>query len=88
MVREIDQRNRWCEAFVSLLVEETGVGRADALFLAEQARVRTPSLPPSYALKMALLSSHCPAGLHVAGLWWPHRTEPAVFPPDDASVGR
>jgi len=80
MAREIDQRNRWCEAFASLLVEEANVGKADALFLAEQAHLRTPSLPPSYALKMALMNSHCPAGRLVAGRWRPQRTKRVMFP--------
>jgi hypothetical protein len=87
MVREIDERNRWCEAFASLLVEETKVGKADALFLAEQARVCSPSLPPSYAVKLALISPHFSSRRVVAGRWWGSRRGPHDFPGDEPYVG-
>jgi len=65
MVRTEDENRRWCAAFAATLVDETRIGAADALFLAEQARVCCPGLPPSYAVRMALTNSH-PAATRVA----------------------
>ncbi len=87
MTRAIDERVRWCAAFAALLIDETRTSAADALFLAEQARVRFPGLPPSYAVRMALTGSHLPAPRVVAGRRWGGRAEPVRLSNDEGAVG-
>jgi hypothetical protein len=87
MVRESDQRSRWCAEFAAILIEETKVNACDALFLAEQARTCFPGLPPSYAVRMALTNSQHPAKRVVAGRWWDAPAKPRPTPIDDSAVG-
>jgi hypothetical protein len=87
MTRADDARLRWCAAFAAILVDETRMSTADALFLAEQARVCFPGLPPSYAVRMALTNSHIPATKVVAGRRWRGRPGQASLWNDESSVG-
>lgn len=87
MTRAIDERTRWCAAFAAILVDETRMSAVDALFLAEQARVRFPRLPPSYAVKMALTDSHPPSTRVVAGRRWGRRADPVKVWSDESAVG-
>lgn len=87
MTRANDERLRWCTAFAAILVDETRMSTADALFLAEQARICFPGLPPSYAVRLALTNSHITATKVVAGRRWLARAEQASRWNDDSSVG-
>jgi hypothetical protein len=87
MPREIDERNRWCATFAAILVEEARVPTSDALFLAEQARVCLPGLPPSYAVRLALHSPQARVRRLVAGRWWGASASLHKFGIDDSAVG-
>lgn len=70
MAEKTDDRRRWCSTFAALLVDEAKVSMSDALFLAEQARVCRPGLPPSYALRLVMTNPRSGLMRVAAGRRW------------------
>jgi hypothetical protein len=88
MTEQSDETARWCAAFASILVDETRVSPCDAAFLAEQARVLSRGLPPSYAVRRALSDSPLRTERVVAGrLWSPSLRSRPLFTDDIGAVG-
>jgi hypothetical protein len=88
MTEQSDDNARWCAAFAAMLVDETRVSPCDAAFLAEQARVLSHGLPPSYAVRRALSDAHLRTERGVAGrLWSPSNRSRPLVTDDIGAVG-